>query len=270
MLNRLAYLAIALAIGVGSLMLCKVAQTGFLGSAATVFSGTAQVAVSAPGQLIASLRGGLESPSDLKKENADLKAENERLRTETLDVGELRLENQQLREQLSVKRERPDFQLTSARVVGYDANPLVRSITIDIGTRDGIAAGMTVITGDGLVGRVLRVGPTTSRVLLCTDVSSSINALLQDSRARGVVNGSQTGQLLMRYIGQGDIVRSGDKVLTSGLGGNFPPGILIGNVLDVRQKDVDMFKEARIEPSVDFERLEVVLVITNFQPTKLD
>ena len=96
------------------------------------------------------------------------------------------------------------------------------------------------------------------------------SALLQDSRSRGVVNGSQTGQLAMRYIAQGDVIRSGDRVLTSGLGGNFPPGLLIGNVVDVRQKDVDMFKEARIEPAIDFGRIEEVLVITNFVPMKLD
>jgi rod shape-determining protein MreC len=270
MLNRFIYLAIALAVGVGSLTLCRATQGGFLGSAASVFTGAAQSAASAPARLFSGLRANLDDPSELRSQIADLKRENEQLRQEALSAGELRLENQQMRDQLQIKGTKPTLSWIPARVIGYDANPLVHSQTISVGTREGVADGMTVITTEGLVGRVLSSGPTTSRVLLCTDVSSSVNALLQDSRARGVVNGSQTGLLAMRYIGQGDVVRSGDRVLTSGLGGNFPPGLLVGHVVDVRQKDVDMFKESRIEPAVDFDRIEEVLVVTNFLPTKLD
>lgn len=270
MLNRFVYLFVALAVGIGGLTLCRATQGGFLGSAASVFTGGAQMAASAPARLIGGLRVNLDDPSDLQRQLAVLKRENEQLRQEAIAAGELRLENQQLRDQLQIKVTKPELKWIPARVIGYDANPLVRSVTISVGTRESVAEGMTVITTEGLVGRVIHAGPTTSRVLLCTDVSSSVNALLQDSRARGVVNGSQTGQLAMRYIGQGDVVRSGDRVLTSGLGGNFPPGLLVGNVVDVRQKDVDMFKEARIEPAVDFGRIEEVLVITNFMPMKLD
>jgi len=130
---------------------------------------------------------------------------------------------------------------------------------------------MTVLSTNGsLVGRIVYVGATTSRVLLITDVSSSVSAVVQSSRAYGVVNGQRSGTLLMKYIRQGEQLKTGDIVVTSGVGGVFPEGFMVGRVTDVRQIDIEMFQEARVDSQVDFDRLETVLVITNYRPAKLD
>jgi rod shape-determining protein MreC len=133
---------------------------------------------------------------------------------------------------------------------------------------------MTVMTPRGLVGKIVQLGHNAVKVLLLIDSGSSVNAMIQRSRAGGVVYGQRgptgTTPLVMRFIPQGEEIKPGDRVITSGLGGIFPPGIAIGQVAQVRQKDTDMFQEATIEPFVDFARLETVLVVTNHQPVRLD
>ncbi len=270
MFTRLAYLIMALVLGVASIVLCRLTQATFVESGSSLVTGPAQVVVGYPIRAVSDLLQGIRGISELRSENERLRAELDRLHQEVAAMPEIQRENQLLREQLDLRRTRPTYQYSAGRIIGYDPNPLVKSIIINIGTRDGIADGMTVVTPQGIVGRVVRASPGTSKVLLVTDVSSSINGMLQTTRARGVVNGSSTGRLVMRYIGQSEVVHTGDRVITSGLGGNFPPGLLIGSVIDVRQKDVDMFQEARLEPAVDVDRLEQVLVITNFLPTKLE
>jgi rod shape-determining protein MreC len=117
-----------------------------------------------------------------------------------------------------------------------------------------------------LVGRVREVGDGWSRVLLIVDTKSSVNALTQSTRANGLVEGQPDGSLVMRNIPQGDIVSVGDTVFTSGLGGNFPRQLLIGQVTGVERKDFELYQTATVQPTVDFDHLEVVLVITDFEP----
>jgi rod shape-determining protein MreC len=125
---------------------------------------------------------------------------------------------------------------------------------------------MPVVTERGLVGRVHQVGPVSSTVLLLTDPSSGVQGLVQRTRAAGVVNGKSGGAPVMEYVPQGAEIEPGDLVITSGLGGNFPKNLVIGQVVEVQQRDFDMFQQAVIRPTVDFNRLEFVLVITNFAP----
>ena len=270
MFTRLAYFVIVLLVGVGSIVLCRLTQASFIEAGSSWLTGPVQAAVGYPVRVVGEVLQNIQSIGELRRENERLRAEVDSLRRETVLLPDLQRENQLLRDQLDLRRTQPSFQLTSARIIGHDPNPLVKALIVNVGTRDGVADGMTVITSQGLVGRIVRAGTNTSKVLLITDASSSINALLQTSRARGVVNGSPGSYLNMRYIDQGQVVHTGDRVITSGLGGGFPPGLLIGGVVDVRQKDVDLFQEARLEPSVDFGRLEAVLVITNFLPVKLE
>jgi rod shape-determining protein MreC len=125
---------------------------------------------------------------------------------------------------------------------------------------------MPVVTDRGLVGRISEVGGGWSRVLLIIDVSSSVNALTQSTRASGLVQGQADGSLVMRAIPQGDTVSVGDTVFTSGLGGNLPRQILIGQITEVERKDYDLYQVASVQPTVDFEHLEAVLVILGFEP----
>jgi rod shape-determining protein MreC len=116
------------------------------------------------------------------------------------------------------------------------------------------------------VGRVTEANLHSSKILLITDPSSSVNAVIQESRATGVVQGKATEGLTMRYIQQTEEVSPGDLVLTSGLGGNFPTRLIIGQVTAVRKKDVELFQEAEVRPAVEFRRLEMVMILTSFEP----
>ncbi len=152
-------------------------------------------------------------------------------------------------------------------VVGQEPNPYLRYVTINVGQADGVTVGMPVVTGGAvLVGRVMETGLHTSKVRLVTDTGHSVAAILQQSRATGLVVGQADGSLRMLYIPQEDTVRVGDIVLTSGLGGAFPRGLVLGQVVQVVQQDFALFQEAVINPAVDYRRVELALVIQSFQP----
>jgi rod shape-determining protein MreC len=207
---------------------------------------------------------------DLRKRNEELEAENARLLLEIVRLREIEGEVVLYRDLLDFFQAHPSFDMQGAhvvaRVVGQDPSNLQRYITLDVGQEAGIDHNMPVATDRGLVGRISDVGPNWSRVLLITDVSSSVNALTQSTRASGLVEGQADGSLIMRAIPQGDTISVGDTVFTSGLGGNFPRQILIGQITDVERKDYDLYQRAAVQPTVDFDRLEAVLVITDFEP----
>jgi len=139
-------------------------------------------------------------------------------------------------------------------------------LIINRGSDDGIRRGMPVVSSQGLVGRVASVTAKAARVQLITDPGLSVNIRLQNSGAEALLTGSLTGDLTLEAIPQNAKVEIGDLVLTSGLGGNFPPNILIGQVTGVRRRPVELFQTANIQPIVDFAQLKIVLVITNFTP----
>ena len=129
---------------------------------------------------------------------------------------------------------------------------------------------MPVVNEKGLVGRITEVSATASKLQLITDPDSVINARIQESRAEGIISGQATGELEMLYISQDIMVTVGETVVTSGLGGGFPAEILIGRVVSVHRRDYELYQTAIIEPRSDFSRLEMVLIITNFEPVLID
>jgi rod shape-determining protein MreC len=201
-----------------------------------------------------------------RAQNEELQMLLDQLIIENVRLREAEIENVTLREQLSFKQANPSFELLSAQVIGRDPSNLAGYLVIDRGTEEGVALGMPVLTDRGLVGRVTETTPHSSMVLLITDPSSSVNALIQDTRATGVVQGNLRQGLVMRYIQQTEEIEPGDLVLTSGLGGNFPTRLIIGQVTDVQKTDVELFQEAVVRPSADFGRLEMVMVLTSFEP----
>jgi len=211
---------------------------------------------------------------DLRQRNAQLQAEANRLSVENARLTEVERENQRLRQLLNFTQSNPWYDYRAAAVVGHkigeDTSNLLFSIFIDVGARDGVAVDMPVITDRGLVGRAVAVGPNVAEVLLLIDPSSVVNARVQNSRVTGIVRGNIDGGLVMERIPQGETVSPGDIVLTSGLGGNFPDKLVIGQITEVFRRDSDMFQSARIRPTVDFGKLETVLVITTFTPTDFD
>lgn len=207
---------------------------------------------------------------NLRQRNAELEQVNAGLLVENFALREVQRENELMREMLRFAQTRPGLEVRGAqivaRVIGQESNNFLEFIMLDLGTEHGVEVGMPVVTDQGLVGRVDDVTATTSKVLLITDASSAVNAILQSSRLNGVVRGAPGGALIMDYILQGEDFSVGEVVLTSGLGGRFPKGIPIGQVIEIRQRDIDVFQQAVVQPTVDFPRLELVMVVTNFDP----
>ncbi len=207
---------------------------------------------------------GFRDAADWRQRFEERQAMIDQLLVENTQLREKEKENETLREMLGFKQANQNYQLTAAEVIGRDPNPLIRYIVIDRGTMDGIAKGMPVVTARGLVGQVRDVAVKSAKVMLITDLASSVNARAQESRAEGVVQGTVGGGLVLQFVPQGEKLETGYVILTSGLGGHFPKGLVIGQVQDVRGQDVDAFQTAAIRPSVDFQTLESVLVISNF------
>jgi len=207
---------------------------------------------------------------DLREKNEQLEAENANLLLEIVRLREIEVEVVLMRDLLSFAQAHPAFEIEGAhvvgRVIGRDPSNLQRFITLDAGAEAGIERNMPVVTDRGLVGRISEVGQGWSRVLLIIDATSTVNALTQSTRASGLVQGRHDGSLSMHTIPQGDTASVGDTVFTSGLGGNLPRQILIGQITEVERKDYELYQTATVQPTVDFDHLEVVLVITGFEP----
>jgi rod shape-determining protein MreC len=206
----------------------------------------------------------------LRSRNEELEGLVAELTVETVRLREVEAENTRLRSLLNFTQANPSFDYKGsqvlARVVADEPNGLMKSIVIDLGSKHGVMEGMPVVTERGLVGRITEVYNTGSRVLLLTDSNSNVNAILQNTRQRGIVRG-RAGQLpIMDYLPQDEPVIVADIVVTSGEGGNFPAGIPIGQVVEVERNDVEMFQRAVVQTTVDFDALETVLVVTNFVP----
>lgn len=202
----------------------------------------------------------------LVQQNAQLQAEIARLQSQIIDLQQQNAQMQVLSALLDFARTHPDNEYVSASVIGRDPSPFLHYIIINRGSDDGLRRGMPVVSSQGLVGRIAAVTAKAARVQLITDPGLAVNIRLQNSSAEALLTGSLTGDLTLEAIPQDARVEIGDLVLTSGLGGNFPPNILIGQVSGVRRKPVELFQTATIQPIVDFAQLKIVLVIVNFTP----
>ncbi|MBN1887252.1 MAG: rod shape-determining protein MreC [Thermoflexales bacterium] len=203
---------------------------------------------------------------ELRAANQLLREANDALTSENIRLREIEAENTALRELLQFKRNAPTYQMLAGEVVGRDPNSLLRYIIISVGELDGVRPGMPVVAGGSrLVGRVADVLPRASKVQLINDAASAVNALVESSRAAGLIQGQADGSLRMDYIHMGDEVIPGDIILTSGLGGNFPRALVIGQVTEVEKRDIDLFQSAKVRPAANLDQLEIVLVITNFE-----
>jgi rod shape-determining protein MreC len=200
------------------------------------------------------------SIKDLSSENAQLRAEVAQLRERLSEDAELRQQNEALRKQLSFGEAAPR-QLIPAEVIGYQPDNFRQFLTIGRGSKDGLKEGMAVIAEGSLVGKVAEVTATSAKVFLVTDPNFRVNGLDQETRATGTVRGQIGTGLLMEKIAQSETVRPGDTIISSGLGGELPRGLIIGRVESVNQHDNAVFQTARIVSSLKFPRLELVFVV---------
>jgi rod shape-determining protein MreC len=202
----------------------------------------------------------------LRQQNAEYVAEIARLQAQVIELQNKVAQTDTLAALVDFSRSNPTNTYKAAAVIGRDSSPFLRYVIINRGSNDGIRQGMPVVTNQGLVGRVDAVISGASRVQLITDPSSLVSVFLQNSEADAIMKGSVSGELTLDMLSQDAKVQAGDVVLTSGLGGEYPPDLLIGQVGNVRKRESDLFQEATVQPVVDFTRLEIVLVIVNFRP----
>jgi rod shape-determining protein MreC len=233
---------------------------------------------------------GLGDVRRLQAQNEQLRAEVDLLRALVIGLKEAENENRILRDQLGFIQANPAYDLLPAHVIGRDPNSFVQTIVIDKGARDGVRDGKVVVaagrvslpfqTGaesrsddlvvvQGIVGRVIETGPNYARVLLISDLSSAVNVFVQGTQAEGLLAGQGLGNLVLKYVRQGERIAPGMILLTSGLGGTFPRGLGVGIITEVQTKDQATFQTATIVPVVDLPRLDIVFVIRSFDPIKV-
>ena len=190
----------------------------------------------------------------LHEENIRLLAETEKLRQWESAARRLEVENESLKTLLNWAPP-PEAVFVTARVIADTGGAFVHSMIVSAGERDNIKRGQAVLTGDGLAGRIATVGGRSSRLLLLTDLNSRVPVMIERTRTRAILAGDNTSRLRMVYLSDGGAVTAGDRVVTSGHGGIFPPGLPVGVVTSVAESGV------LVKPFVERERLEFVRVV---------
>lgn len=267
--KKAGWLTLAVLVGV-ALTLSFLDSAGYLGNALD-FIRNPMTAVAGWTALRAdTLANALAGPRDLqeaKDEISRLEAQIDALERENEELREGEAERQLLQDLFNRARQSPELTRQTANVIGFDTSPAVQSIIIDKGANDGMRVGMPVESHRGLIGRIFRTASNSSQVILITDNASAIPARLSNSRAAGILQGNGPGgPLTMDWIDLKYQVEVGEVVATSGLGGNFPEDIVIGRVTEVERSEARLFQRAVVQPATDFDTLEIVFVVTDFQP----
>ena len=196
----------------------------------------------------------------VREENAQLRQELLQYKTANIEYREAVATNVRLQKLLELKESLPPPTLT-AEIVGKDPSLWFRTLTINRGSSDGVQKGMPVVTVEGVVGQVLTSSPNYSKVLLATDPNSALDVITQKTRVPGIVKGLGREAFGLHYVLKSAEVEKDDYVLTSGLGGVFPKGLMVGTVSEITKSRRGMFQNIEIEPAVDFSQLEYLIII---------
>jgi rod shape-determining protein MreC len=196
----------------------------------------------------------------LEDENGRLKRDNASLIQEINRYREGYLENIRLQKLLALK-ERTNHHTIAAMVIGRDQTSTIKTILINKGTSHGLRLDLPVIADQGVVGRIVETSAHVSRVLLLIDENSNIDALIQENRIQGILQGAASLGCSLKYVAKTETVNVGNIIVSSGLSGLFPKGLLLGVVKNVEKTDSGLFQKIDIAPYVDFSRLEEVMVI---------
>lgn len=203
------------------------------------------------------------SISELKKENEKLIKENLNLSAQMAELADQKKENENFRKQLELIP-RDKYEIESAFVISIDSHNSGSWILIDKGANKGIVSGMPVIVSDGiLVGKISEVYGESAKVSLITDIASSINVTDLETEARGIVKGEYNLGLILDMVEQTDVLNEGDSLVTSGLGGSLPKGLLVGHIQKINATQDKLFQQAVVIPKVKYSRLDIVHVLKN-------
>ncbi|HEU19988.1 MAG TPA: rod shape-determining protein MreC [Deltaproteobacteria bacterium] len=196
----------------------------------------------------------------LEEENRNLRERLALLAGQVNTWREAQLEHERLKLLMGI-RERLDVPTITARVVGRERSSMFKTVLINRGSLDTVTAGAPVLTHEGIVGRVTDVSWNTSTVLLLIDYNSNIDALVQDGRAQGILQGAGSMECILRYVQRSEKVKAGDLVVSSGLDGVFPKGLPLGTITSIDREKAGLFQRIRVIPTVDVSKLEEVLIV---------
>jgi len=226
-------------------------------------------ALSAVFRPVASFLSDAGSLNDLRDENRRLRVENEQLQNKIVSLQQDSERVKELEKALGILQQPGEEKKLPAKIVNRVSTPFDSVVSIDHGANDGIKTGMVVLSAQGtLVGTVTKTLAGSAFVRLITDSRSKVNAQVQELKLDGVVRGNP-GRTLTFDLAQGDI-KAGDTIVTSGLGGNYPPDLPIGRVSEVSGSAQDLYRRVKIEPFVRLSTATTVLVLTSFIPQRID
>lgn len=205
----------------------------------------------------------------LRQRNAELENKVASLETQNVQLQQQLNEAQAYYALLNFASSRPENSYVAAAIIGRDPVPFLRYVQIDKGSDDGVRRGMPVVTQQGLIGRIDAVTAGAARVQLITDAAAAVNVRLPATQTDVMLVGSVTGELSLEMVPQNITIKPGDLVLTSGLGGMYPPDIVVGQIISVRKRETDLFQTASVQPAANLAGLRAVLVIKNFRPVDI-
>lgn len=247
----------------------KNSKINYLGSVFNVVMSPLQQFTSYTGDKIKEVTNYFGDVSTLKEENENLKERVEQLEYEVRELEIFREKNEELKDVLNIKDQFEDFGFCGANIIARDMGNWFNIFTINAGIKDGVAESDTVITQNALVGRIMMTDIMSSKVISIIDVDSTVSARVVRTRDLVVVKGDlklkDDGLCRIEYIEPHIDISVGDTIETSGLGGIYPRGIVIGEVKEVRQINNELNRYAIIEPAVDFKRIEEVYVLKREQ-----
>lgn len=230
------------------------------------FAGSVQQVALSPLELYQEVSVRTESMIHLDEENHLLQQELRRVRPQLERLEELAQENQRLRRLLQMKPD-PIFKTKVARVVGGTASPFVRTFILNTGESDGLRLDAPVMGAEGLMGRVMQTGRNTAMVLSLLDINSRVPVLVQRSRVQAVAAGLNDREISLEYVPKGADIYVDDLIVTSGIGGIFPKGLVIGRVITVEPDGKGLFQRIIVRSAVDFDRTEEVRILLSDQLT---
>jgi rod shape-determining protein MreC len=205
----------------------------------------------------------IRSIKDLTKEVEEREIEVRKLQSEKAELIEKEKENEVLKRQLGFLESNKNLNLLPAYVIGRAPNSFLQYLIVNKGERDGVLKGQIVVSEGILLGKIEEVNLSTSKVFLITNPTQAVPASTQESRASGLVRGELGYGLILEDLPKEIPLSVGENVITSGLGGDFPKGFLIGQIEKVISSPADLFQKASLKPFLDYSKLEIVFIIKN-------
>ena len=261
-------LAVALLLSIVPGVLCAMGQGSYVRSAIVTVGTPFRWAFTKIGDGLSGFSVYFKTIDALREENEELRRELDEYKNLVYDAELIEEENDFLSEYLGLKEEHLDFSLEDASVLGRESTNYRTLLTISKGTLHGIGVNMPIITDAGLVGYITEVGATWSKAVVLTETATAVGGYIERSGALGVVEGTYElrteGLCRMVYIEAESDIRIGDKVITSGIGGVYPRGLLVGRVSAIEVDEASRTLTAIIEPSADLDSISKVMIVTEY------